>query len=135
MGFDSHYKHERPGDAWLAVVDPKYITTPVTSHPERKYIDDPEINSMMNKLKEEKKTVYMVIHTKDGLLENPVEYFEELFSLVQVQIKRKNFRFGPKQNTKITVSHPPPTTTTHHHKLFDQFQATQECEIRHGSSF
>ena len=78
MGFDSHYKHERPGDAWLAVVDPKFITTPVTSHPERKYIDDPEINSMMNKLKEEKKTVYMVIHTKDGLLENPVEYFEEL---------------------------------------------------------
>ena len=67
LGFGSHYKHERPGDAWLAVVDPKFITTPVTSHPERKYIDDPEINSMMNKIKEEKKTVYMVIHTKEGL--------------------------------------------------------------------
>ena len=27
------------------------------------------------------------------------------------------------------------TPLTHHHKLSDQFQATQEGEIQHGSSF
>lgn len=78
LGFNYHHKHESPRDAWLAVVDPKLITTPVTIYPERKFIDDPAINSMMNKIKEEKKNVYMVIHTHEGLLENPVEYFEEL---------------------------------------------------------
>ena len=31
-----------------------------------------------------------------------------LCSFVQVQVKRTNFSFGPKQNTKLTFDHPPP---------------------------
>ena len=90
LGFDYHYKHRT--DAWLAVVDPKCITTPVTSSPEPKYRNDPAINSIMNKIKEEKKTVYMVIHTHEGLVENPVDYFEKL-PLYPVWVKESKLLF------------------------------------------
>jgi hypothetical protein len=33
-----------------------------------------------------------------------------LFSLGQVQVKKENSGFGPKQNTKVTFKPPPPTT-------------------------
>ena len=57
---------------------PKYMTQPVTLYQVREYTNDPAINSIMEKIKSEKKTVYMVIHTYEGLIEDPVEYFEKL---------------------------------------------------------
>ena len=77
LGFGSHDHQERQ-DPWLAVVGPKYLEIPIKAHPYRYIDENPEINSMMMKIKEEKKTVYMIILTHEGSLENPVEYFEEL---------------------------------------------------------
>ena len=68
----------RQGWSWLLVVDPKCLDDELPENPGLKYFEDLVINSIMNKIKEEKKTVYMIIHTHEGSLENPVEYFEEL---------------------------------------------------------
>ena len=62
----------------LAFCDLKYITGPIEAHPEMKYYMDPDINSKMTKIREEKKTIYMVILTHEGSIEDLHEYFEEL---------------------------------------------------------
>ena len=77
LGFQLHSKHWKRQEAWLAVVDPKYITEPVCSHPDSRDLEKPEKIGMMSKIKEEKKTVYMIVHTHEGSLDEPVEYFEE----------------------------------------------------------
>ena len=46
--------------------------------PRGKWLESPMIISEMEKLKKENKILYMVIHTYEGTIENPVEYFEEL---------------------------------------------------------
>jgi hypothetical protein len=71
-------KEFRHGWSWLVVVDPKCLGNELPESPGLKYFEDPVINSIMNKINEENKTVYMIIHTHEGSLENPVEYFEEL---------------------------------------------------------
>ena len=77
LGFKDH-RHDERQEAWLAVVDPKYLTVPVKAYPDTYHEEDPEINSQMIKLKEEMKTVYMIIQIYEGSLDNPVEYFEKL---------------------------------------------------------
>ena len=75
LGFQTHSKHWwRLQDAWLAVVDPKYITEPVSSEPDSRDLEKPEKIGIMSKIKEENKTVYMIVHTYESLLLNPVEY-------------------------------------------------------------
>ena len=77
LGFETHNGWRRQ-EAWLAVSDPKHITAPIKKYPDTDYRENPEINRTMLKIKEERKTVYMVILTREGSLANPVEYFEEL---------------------------------------------------------
>ena len=74
LGFKLHSKHWKRQEAWIAVVDPKYITEPVCSHPDSRDLEKPEKIGMMSKIKEEQKTVDMVVQ---GSIDKAVEYFEE----------------------------------------------------------
>ena len=79
LGFnDQFHVNGGQGWSWLAVVDPECLDVELPASPGLKYIHDPEINSIMDNIEKENKTVYMIIHTHEGLLENPVEYFEDL---------------------------------------------------------
>ena len=82
LGFEDQF-HVSGGEghqgwSWLAVVDPECLDIELPASPGLKYIHDPEINSIMDNIENEKKTLYMIIHTHEGLLENPVDYFEDL---------------------------------------------------------
>ena len=91
LGFGSRYFDGEHQEAWLAFCKPNYITVPITKYvfdmkgkdgnyiePRGKWFESPMIISEMEKLKKENKILYMVIHTYEGTIENPVEYFEEL---------------------------------------------------------
>ena len=90
LGFNTHHWKWGQQEAWLAFVNPKYITVPVPSYacdirgPDgkymtpRNYLEDPVIISEMIKMKEDKKTLFMIINTHEGSLENPAEYLEDL---------------------------------------------------------
>ena len=61
-------------------------------------------------------------------------YIRQVFNCSAWSRSKSKPKFGPKRNTKFTLE-PPPPTHHHHRKLLRHFQATQEGEIQHGSSF
>ena len=54
LGFSSHHSHRDHQEAWLAIIDPKYITKPVESSPDPRDLEKPEMIGMMTKIKEDK---------------------------------------------------------------------------------
>ena len=53
LEFSTHYSRRDRQEAWLAIVDPKYITEPVEPSPDPRYLEKPEMIGAMMKLKEE----------------------------------------------------------------------------------
>ena len=96
LGLKKHKrKYIEPQEPWLACINPRYITYPVPKNvfnikgPDGEVLsplmDKDEqraekfsfISKEMTRIKEEKKTVYMIIHTHEGVIANPIQYFEE----------------------------------------------------------
>ena len=96
LGLRDHYRkrgdHQEP---WLAYVDPKHITYPVPRYQwdmkrsDGKLLTPTEelhkleenlatITKEMKEMIQDNKTLFVVIHTHEGVLEEPTEFFEDL---------------------------------------------------------